>query len=325
MSLSQLEQSRGDALSGAYAEPGKQLLGVSANCMDADPQSFRDLSPGTGQKGNYGVGLEQVGNGAVDRREPAVFPIVLDRGGHDGNQTLQLFQLRAGQVQCHGRIRLGPAASRKECRANALLKSTDSGERLQEHAPIRGQDLNPQPEDEMRLHTPLAAVLSALMLIACNDASTAGFLAPEQGEQAGTSQFDLSNAHLGRPYQLQAAFHAAINAGDKQAMWSLWAPDAQVWAGAIGCTPCTGPDAIADAFATSGPFVNRWASLAPAYKTEFDLERDAASYQFECVYVDDVSNMSGQTVHAHLNATGNMVLYRGQWVYQTFRAGLGSV
>lgn len=172
----------------------------------------------------------------------------------------------------------------------------------------------------------LALVTSALGLAGCDGA----VLEPAGGAsvaEAETNELRSANAHLGALYQLQAAFHGALNAGDKEAVRSLWAPDAQVFAGPIGCTPCTGPDEIADAFATSGPFLNGWASLAPAYKTRFDLQGNTAEYEFECVYLTDVGTgdvLSGP-VHAHLNATGTMVLHQGRWVFQTFQAGLGAL
>lgn len=127
---------------------------------------------------------------------------------------------------------------------------------------------------------------------------------------------------------LQAAFHRALNRSDEDAVRALWAPDAVVWAGAVGCLPCTGPDEIAEAIATSGPFMNGWASLAPSYKTRFDVHGNTAEYEFECVYLTDVAtgeSLAGQTVHAHLNATGTMRKVGDRWLFQTFHAGLGSL
>jgi len=137
-----------------------------------------------------------------------------------------------------------------------------------------------------------------------------------------------SNAQIAAIHELQSAFHGALRNSDYSAMHALWASDATAIAGAIGCTPdepCTGPDAIADAFATSGPFVNGWAALAPTYKTRVEINGGTAEFGFECVYVAESGNLGGQVVIAHLNATGTMRQVRGQWLFQSFVGGVGPI
>lgn len=162
--------------------------------------------------------------------------------------------------------------------------------------------------------------LVLLALLGCGDSTVvepeARTLFPSQSQLAG------SNAHLGALYQLQGAFHGALNASDYDAVKALWAEDATVIA--MGNT-YTGPDEIAGFFSTSGPFVNGWASLAPSYKSEFEIHGNTATYGFECIYVEDAANLTGNAVQAHLNATGTMRKVGDRWLFQTFVAGAGSL
>lgn len=129
-----------------------------------------------------------------------------------------------------------------------------------------------------------------------------------------------NNAQLAAIQALQSAFHGALNASDYDAIHSLWTSDATL---AVGPTTASGRDEIAEFFRTSGPFVNGWAALAPSYKSTVEIEGNTASFGFECVYLADSGNLTGQTVVAHLNATGTMRKVGDRWLFQHFQGGAG--
>jgi len=171
--------------------------------------------------------------------------------------------------------------------------------------------------------------LAVIVAMGCSDGAVteptigtdSGTLAPGESAVPASPRSDES-AQVGRLYRLQADFHGALNAGDADAVRALWTDDAAVTA--MGST-FTGPDEIVGFFSGSGPFVNGWASLAPAYKTHFEIQGNRATYQFECVYVEDGSNLTGHPVVAHLNATGTMRKVGDRWLFETFVAGAGSL
>jgi ketosteroid isomerase-like protein len=179
----------------------------------------------------------------------------------------------------------------------------------------------------------IALTALTVMLVGCGDGTV---LDPEPADgargapgavearsaaaPAGAASYH--SAQLGRLYELQAAFHGALNTGDADAVRALWAEDATVMA--MGST-FNGRDEIVAFFSGSGLFVNGWASLAPAYKTHFDVHGGTADYRFECVYLVESANLTGQTVAAHLNATGTMRKVGDRWLFQTFVAGAGSL
>lgn len=171
-------------------------------------------------------------------------------------------------------------------------------------------------------------VVALIGLAGCGDSiltETEGDLASPQLSPATSAAMDAvtrENAQLARLHVLQAAFHGALNSQDLEAFRSLWTEDATVTAGG---NTFTGPDEIADFVSNAAPFVNGWASLAPAYKTDFEIHGNTADFQFECVYVEESGNLTGNAVMAHLNATGTMRKVGDEWLFQTFVAGVGSL
>jgi ketosteroid isomerase-like protein len=174
----------------------------------------------------------------------------------------------------------------------------------------------------------LVTVVALMGLAGCGDSTLAGtevdFASPQlsPAAPAAMNAGTRENAQLARLHSLQAAFHGALNSQDLEAFRSLWTEDATVTAGG---NTFTGPDEIAAFVSNSGPFVNGWASLAPAYKTEFEIHGNTANFQFECVYVEESGNLTGSPVEAHLNATGTMRKVGDEWLFQTFVAGAGSL
>lgn len=140
------------------------------------------------------------------------------------------------------------------------------------------------------------------------------------GEVQARSTVASSSAQLGVIKSVLSAFHGALNASDYQAIRAIWTEDATL--SAFGQT-ASGPTEIADFFATSGPFVNGWAALAPTYETEVEIKGNTATYAFECVYVPDTGNLAGQTVVAHLNASGTLRKVGDRWLFDSFVGGVG--
>lgn len=174
----------------------------------------------------------------------------------------------------------------------------------------------------------IVAALGALTLgpVAC-DGSAAESTGPmsshtmeHAAEARGPGSVASSNAQLGAIKSVLSEFHGALNASDYEAIKAIWTEDATL--SAFGQT-ATGPTGIADFFATSGPFVNGWAALAPTYKTEVEVHGNTATYAFECVYVPDAGNLAGQAVVAHLNASGTLRKVGDRWLFDSFTGGVG--
>ena len=134
--------------------------------------------------------------------------------------------------------------------------------------------------------------------------------------------------------QLQADFHGAATFADYDLMHSLWAEDAVVMAAG---QVFVGPDDIADFFSSS-PNWGVSASLAPTYKTTWDVHGNIASVQFECVIVktgvlDPLTTplstipFGGQNpdveIVQHSTATCTAVFENGRWVFNTFSGSAG--
>lgn len=134
--------------------------------------------------------------------------------------------------------------------------------------------------------------------------------------------------------QLQSDFHGASTLGDYELMRGLWTDDA-VFNGPTG--PVVGPDAIASFFA-AGPRWGRSASLAPTYKTWFEVHGNQAVGQFECVIlaVDGTSPLTTPfssipfgsqnpdvEIVQHSTASVTAVKHRGRWLLQTFAGSAG--
>jgi len=135
---------------------------------------------------------------------------------------------------------------------------------------------------------------------------------------------------------LQSQFHEANSTGDYDLMYSLWAEDAVFTSGA---GTFVGRDDIVDFFAGS-PGFGHTASLAPTYKSIYDVHGNTADYAFECVILampglDPLatpfstipfgSQNPNVTIVQHSNASGTAVRRGNRWVFQTFNGGAGPI
>ena len=119
---------------------------------------------------------------------------------------------------------------------------------------------------------------------------------------SAVAQTKVQTADIAALYQLQAAFHAAAScAGHDDAtkaqhlseMLALWAEDGVL---VVGTTtyqgrglPSCGSGTLCDFFANhAGSFMlgRDWVTLAPLFKTAFDVRGDTANVYFECHYFD---------------------------------------
>jgi len=134
--------------------------------------------------------------------------------------------------------------------------------------------------------------------------------------------------------QLQIDFHGAATLGDYELMHNLWADDAVVNAGG---NKYFGPDDIADFFSSS-PNWGEAASLAPTYKTNYEIRGNTATLQFECVLVNTGGHDPLTTplseipfgsqnpdveIVQHSTATCTAVRQGGRWVLKTFDGSAG--
>ena len=123
---------------------------------------------------------------------------------------------------------------------------------------------------------------------------------------------DRNNTQVAELYELQAAFHhAASHGGDIDAMMALWAEDGSI---TVGGVLYNGKAAVRDFFANhSGAFKNNWVSLAPAFKTEFDIHGNTADIYFECHYADP--SATPYVLRSDLSATGTVKKVNGTWLF----------
>ncbi|MHC5211038.1 MAG: nuclear transport factor 2 family protein [Planctomycetota bacterium] len=133
-------------------------------------------------------------------------------------------------------------------------------------------------------------------------------------------------------HELQSDFHEAGVVGDYEMMRALWTDDA-VYTNPLGTIE--GGDAIA-AFFASGPLWGHQVSLAPSYKTEYDIQGSRAEFTFECVVLSvpgdaaltmSLVGSSGRQdtepeIVQHIQATGTMVRQNGRWMFQEFTGSL---
>ncbi|MEM7205317.1 MAG: nuclear transport factor 2 family protein [Planctomycetota bacterium] len=134
--------------------------------------------------------------------------------------------------------------------------------------------------------------------------------------------------------ELHAAFHEATTTGAHDLMFSLWAEDA-VFSNPAGTF--VGPAEITGFFAGTRGW-GRQASVAPAYKTHFDVDGDTATFEYECILVDGGggdplttpmstlppgSQNPAVEIVAHLHAIGTAVKRPNGWVFHTYSGGAG--
>ena len=172
----------------------------------------------------------------------------------------------------------------------------------------------------------------------------------------GHAEAGDANTQIAQLYQLQAAFHRAATVhdpvnGDSAAvidqrirdMVSLWTEDGVLTAGGPPTTAgnyigrgdpadpstCPMPSANPANRGTlctlfkfvSGSFqaANKFVSLAPSYKTRFDISGNTASFYFECHYfnvaIDPGTGKPLWTAAAHLTLEGTARKVNGTWLF----------
>jgi hypothetical protein len=165
---------------------------------------------------------------------------------------------------------------------------------------------------------------------------------------------DSANTQTAQLYELQAAFHRSASVrdnvnGDSQAvvdmriadMLSLWASNGSltlsvgnpndgqyIGRGAVG-TDCPAPSTdannrgnlctffryVAGSFKTT----NKLVSLAPSYKTSFEIHGNTADVYYECHYFNVALGTDGKplwTPASHVEATGTASRIDGTWKFQ---------
>ena len=155
-----------------------------------------------------------------------------------------------------------------------------------------------------KLHSPNALAttagtyLAAIAIIAV--VAVTASARPGRAGAAGGPR-DRNNTQVAELYELQAAFHAAASyGGDIDAMMQLWADDGSL---TVGDVVYSAKDGVRDFFANhSGAFKHDWVSLAPAFKTQFDIHGNTADIYFECHYADP--SVTPYVLRSDLSATG---------------------
>jgi len=155
----------------------------------------------------------------------------------------------------------------------------------------------------------------ALIAVVAVTASASGRLGRAS---AARGEEDRNNTQVAELYELQAAFHSAASyGGDLEAMMQLWADDGSLTVGAV---VYSGQDGVRDFFAnTSGAFKHYWVSLAPAFKTQFDIHGNTANIYFECHYADP--SVTPYVLKSDVSATGTAKKVNGRWVLWNIVAG----
>jgi hypothetical protein len=175
-----------------------------------------------------------------------------------------------------------------------------------------------------------------------------------------------TNTQIAKLYELQAAFHRdatvrdPIN-GDSQDVidqrirdvQSLWTDDGSLtlsvgntfdgyYTGkadptdSINCGPPSGNSSHQGTLCTFFKYVagsyqapNKFVSLAPAYKTTFDIQGNTASFYFECHYFNVATDPStGKplwTAVSHLTLYGSAANVGGNWLFDQATGGKAGV
>ena len=156
------------------------------------------------------------------------------------------------------------------------------------------------------------AVIAAIAVVAVTTSTPLG------SARAAGGLKDKHGAQLAELYELQAAFHAAAShGGDIDAMMQLWADDGSL---TVGDVVYSGKDGVRDFFANhSGAFKHDWVSLAPAFKTQFDIHGNTADIYFECHYGD--LSVTPYVLRSDISATGTAKKVNGTWVFWNIVAG----
>lgn len=113
--------------------------------------------------------------------------------------------------------------------------------------------------------------------------------------------------------QLVANFHqAASYGGNLEAMMSLWADGSSL---SFNGVPFNGKDGVRNYFGNvAGPFKHYWVSLAPEFKTQFDLNGITASVYLECHFADP--SATPYVIKADIKVVGTVVNVNGTWLIQ---------
>ena len=157
--------------------------------------------------------------------------------------------------------------------------------------------------------------LAATATVAVVALAASNVLGPARAANAPDGE---NNTQVAELYELQAAFHhAASHGGDIDAMMALWADDSSI---TVGGVLYSGKDAVRDFFANhSGAFKHNWVSLAPAFKTEFNIHGNTADIYFECHYADP--SVTPYVLKSDISATGNVRKVNGTWLFWNIVAG----
>jgi len=164
-----------------------------------------------------------------------------------------------------------------------------------------------------------------------------------------------ANSQIAKLYELQAAFHRAASVHDPvngdspqvinqriRDMLSLWTADGSVTLAAGSAndgiymgqgdpenlSTCPTPSTDATNRGTlctffkyvAGSFQpqNKFVSLAPAYKTKFDVDGNTAAVYFECHYFNIATDGAGNplwTAASHVNFDGFASKVNGNWLF----------
>ena len=169
--------------------------------------------------------------------------------------------------------------------------------------------------DLKKLHDPNALASTArryLVAIAIIAVVAATASARPGRVRANARPDDRNNTQVAELYELQADFHqAASHGGDIEAMMELWADDGSL---TVGDVVYSGKEEIRDFFANhSGAFKHDWVSLAPAFKTQFDIRGNTADIYFECHYADP--SVTPYVLRSDTSATGTVKKVNRTWVF----------
>lgn len=164
---------------------------------------------------------------------------------------------------------------------------------------------------------------------------------------------DNPNTQIAELYRLQAAFHRAASVQDPvngdaaavidqriQEMLSIWTDDGvlQLRVGnpfdgnfigkgdvSTDCQPPSGNSANQGTLCTFFKYVagsfrpaNKFVSLAPAYKTDFEIQGNTARVYFECHYFNVAPDATGKplwTQASHVKFDGRATKGQGVWLF----------
>jgi hypothetical protein len=166
-----------------------------------------------------------------------------------------------------------------------------------------------------RLSLYLAATITVALLAVCSSGLLGRANAGSRRTAEDVAALDAIHyqTQIAELDHLVAQFHhAGSYGGDLEGMMALWADDSSL---TFNGTAFNGIDGVRDFFTNvAAPFKHYWVSLAPEFKTQFDIEGDTGSMYLECHFADP--SATPYVIKADIKVVGTVTKVNGVWLFE---------